>query len=344
MERGVVGRQAAGANDTIRGVNRNAITDHFSLDDAQMVTRMIMHDYHLEGSTFLWESMLCEQTVWLGSGETMLFGGATIRDHFREFVQFGTADILREEYHTLPRIGGMAVVFGKLITRLREGERRGQRYRTMFSCCYAMVDGSLKLLVQHYTFEWQGVGLPSDVIDKARRARGSGQTVASAAVAPAPTTRQAARDGAPTWSSPQMRAAAFLVARNLSVSESDAQRIPLHSDSQMIYIDPRTLLYAESRNHRCEVVTLTKAFTCTVTLGELTSMLPEYCCRVHRGYLINAHYIAAIRRSEVELASGVVIPIPAPKYAATKQHLTELIAGFDAQGQAQRVNTTGLED
>lgn len=230
----------------------------------------------------------------------------------------------------------MAVVFGKLITRMRDGENRGRRYRTMFSCTYGMVDGALKLLLQHYTYEWQGSGLSDEAIERARQSLSAS---ASAARTQSMTTRQAVQPDGPKWQSPQMRAAAYLVARNLSVTETDTQRIPIHSDSQVLYIDPRTLMYAESRNHRVEIVTLNKAFSCNLSLAELETMLPEYCCRVHRGYLINAHYVTAFRRSEVELASGVVIPIPAPKYAATKRRLTEIVAGFP---EAERINGNTL--
>lgn len=327
---------------------------------SEELARHMMHDYHLKGDTSLWESLLCEKTVWLGSGESMLFGGAAIRNHFREFVQYGTADILREEYHTLSQGGDMAVVYGKLITRMRSGESAGKRYRTMFSFCFGLVDGQIKLLMQHCTYEWQGTGLPLETIDAARKVTlglanvpgmGSGETssdgrgqsgggaAVSAASSAVMSTRRAVTENGPAWRSPQLKAAAFLVAHNLSVVDSDAQRIPVHSDSQMLYIDPRTLMYAESRNHRTEVVTINKAFSCNITLGELTSLLPDYCCRVHRGYLINAHYIAAIRRSEVELASGVVIPIPTPKYAATKAHLTAIISGFK-QAKDQGVSKT----
>lgn len=320
---GVVAMGKAGS------VNRTETVPNrvFGFGDAEVATKLLMHDYHLKGDTTVWQSLLCDRSVWIGSGESMLFGGAAIRDHFREFVQLGTADILREEYHTLGDAhAGVEVVFGKLITRMRDGENKGRRYRTMFSCSYGMVDGSLKLLLQHYTYEWAGEGMPAETVERVRRSAAS--ATSQAAVRPM-TTRQAVRGDDPQWRSPQMRAAAYLVARNLSVTETDAQRIPVHSDSQVLYIDPRMVMYAESRNHRVEVVTLNKAFSCNITLSDLETMLPDYCCRVHRGYLVNAYYVTSIRRSEVELASGVVIPIPAPKYAATKRRLMDAIAGLE---------------
>ena len=326
--------------DDVNGAKRGAQGDLLTLEDAEWVTRKLMHDYHLRGDSKLWKALLCDETVWLGSGETMLFGGVAIRDHFHEFVQLGLADILREEYHTLRQGGDVAVVFGKLVTLALDGQNRGRRYCTMFSCYYAEIDGSLRLLMQHYTYEWQGAVLPSHAIDAVHGsqieagkgvglARPASNANATAAAAAATSAGQPLRSGTETaWQSPQMRAAAFLVARNLSVTDADVARIPVHSNSEVIHIDPRTLLYAESHNHRAEVVTLTKAFICNISLGELAALLPDYCCRIHRAYLVNVHYITAIRRSEVELASGKVIPIPAPKYAATKQRLSDMISNF----------------
>ncbi|OZG68158.1 hypothetical protein [Bifidobacterium eulemuris] len=64
--------------------------------DVEKMTRRVMHDYHLRGDCTFWDSLLCPQTVWLGSGASMMFGGDSIRNHFREFVHIAKADILIE--------------------------------------------------------------------------------------------------------------------------------------------------------------------------------------------------------------------------------------------------------
>ncbi len=315
-----------------------------------------MHDYHLRGDTSLWDSLLCPQTAWLGSGASMMFGGDSIRNHFREFVHFAKADILIEEYHTLRHSKETALVFGDLITCLKEGTNAGRSFRTMFSITYGVVGGAAKILMQHYSFEWQGEGLGATMMgleradgrsDAERPGRGGNVMRGNDRNGANPyRSEDSARlrdlvmdsdDGwelecsptlrgrKPLWQSPQMKAAAFLIARKLSVGDAESQRVGISSGGRMLYVDPRTLIYVESRNHGCEVVTLTKAFFCNVSLGELSERLPGYCCRVHRGYLVNAHYVTSIRRGELELASGVVVPIPLAKYVRTRRMLTDII-------------------
>lgn len=331
------------------------------LFDVETLTRQVMHDYHLRGRTDLWDSLLCRQTVWLGSGASMMFGGESIRNHFREFVHFAKADILIEEYHTLRHGEETALVFGDLITRLKEGPHTGRSFRTMFSITYGVVEGAVKILMQHYSFEWQGEGLGEAASmmgleqvpgNPARGRRDRGGNVAFGGRRNGFGTYDAMEDDLdmqdlvtqpddgydvdsslpagrkPVWQSPQMKAAAFLIARNLSVGDAQSQRVGITDGGRTLYIDPRTLIYAESRNHGCEVVTLTKAFFCHMPLGELAERLPNYCCRVHRGYLVNAHYITVIRRSELELASGVVVPIPVSKYVGTRRMLNAIIERY----------------
>ncbi|OZG68159.1 LytR/AlgR family response regulator transcription factor [Bifidobacterium eulemuris] len=253
-------------------------------------------------------------------------------------------------------------MFGNLITRLKEGSRAGRSFRTMFSITYGAVEGAAKILMQHYSFEWQGEGLGEaaammgfERVTNRTHAGPSGGVGNSASGGECDDSdaydcmedRVPMRDFVPwsggecgpesfagsrrrklIWQSPQMRAAAFLIARNLSVGDADSRRVGISSNGRMLYIDPRTLMYVESRNHGCEVVTLTKAFFCNISLVELSQRLPEYCCRVHRGYLVNAHYVTTIRRSELELASGVVVPIPVSKYVRTRRMLNDIIERY----------------
>lgn len=352
--------QRQGMNDNEPGVNRiwdDTAGARPTLDDAVAVTRRIMANYHHGGDVTLWRSLMRERSVWMGTGSSILFGADAIVAHYREFAVIGTARIIREEYHELRSGDGASVVFGKLVTRPDAlnaaqadalsgtvGPSGGSpvgEYLTLFSLTYAMDDDGLALLTQHYSFEM----LDPDVARRIRIASAGSGEVPDAVPRSEPPMRVDARVALRIlddmshelggWDSPQMKAAAYLVSRNSSFVDPPSRRISVRANSQVVYLDPRMMLYAESRGHRTQIVTLSKALSCTMPLGELAVRLPGYFYRVHRGYLVNVHYITAIRRNEVELASGVVIPIPMPKYSATKKALEELIAREEGDGDAE---------
>ena len=302
-----------------------------------------------------------DRSVWLGTGTSILFGRDVIVEHHREFARIGTARIVREEYHESRPNEDTAIVFGKLITRPDElnadqasevgpdaGASGVGECLTLFSMSYVMDDEGLVLLTQHYSFDL----IDPEVSQRIRRHGGSlgvpvhpDRSNRSDRSAMQVDARMALRimndmsQGAGGWDSPQMKAASYLVSRNSKFSEPSSQRIAVRANSQVVYIDPRLMMYAESHGHRTQIVTLSKALSCAIPLGELAGRLPGYFYRVHRGYLVNVHYIAAIRRNEVELASGVVIPIPMPKYSATKKALEELIARVEREGAEEGLDS-----
>ena len=62
------------------------------------------------------------------------------------------------------------------------------------------------------------------------------------------------------------------------------------------------------------------------TVDSYEKRFPHLFLRCHRSYLINPHYIRNIRRFQVTLTNGAVLPIPEKKYTAFRDRAVELLA------------------
>lgn len=113
--------------------------------------------------------------------------------------------------------------------------------------------------------------------------------------------------------------------RNLLLEQPAGRRIAFPSGNQTVYVNPYTILYAQSRDKRTELVCVDRVVSCNYIYRELKERLPEVFYPLRRGYLVNTLYIVALRRFEAELISGISIPIPALTYTQVKRDLQELI-------------------
>ena len=94
---------------------------------------------------------------------------------------------------------------------------------------------------------------------------------------------------------------------------------------EVIHCD--TILYAQSRDKRTELVCVDRVVSCNYIYRELKERLPEVFYPLRRGYLVNTLFIVAVRRFEAELISGICIPIPALTYQQAKRDLQSIIGG-----------------
>ena len=107
-----------------------------------------------------------------------------------------------------------------------------------------------------------------------------------------------------------------------------AQIIQLKEPPRCIeVIHSDTILYAQSRDKRTELVCVDRIVSCNYIYRELKERLPEVFYPLRRGYLVNALFIVAVRRFEAELISGICIPIPALTYQQAKRDLQSIIGG-----------------
>lgn len=253
------------------------------LEEVAELTKELFHAHHA-GDLDKWFSYLCPDSVYLGTGEPLLFGGDAIREHFKDFTG-KSVNIIQEEYFPLSLGDSAAQVCGQIIA---ESLEESFRVINHFTIGYRIIGGDLKMVHQHNSYEYM---------------RPSESKVLNLDV----NTMQ--------------------FVRSLFMDRPSGRRIPIRSGTQTIFVDPNTVLYVQSQRRKTEFVCIDRSISCNSSIGEIRKELPDLFYPIRRGYLVNTLYIVAIRRFEVELISGVCIPIPALTYQQAKQDLQSIIKG-----------------
>lgn len=253
------------------------------LEKIAALTKELFHA-HYEGDLDKWFSYLCPDSVYLGTGEPLLFGGDAIREHFKGFT--GKAiNIIQEEYFPFSFGDSAAQVCGQIVV---ESLERSFRVINHFTISYRMIGGELKMVHQHNSYEYM----------QPRESKVLNLDV---------NTTQ--------------------FVRSLLLDRPSGCRIPIRSGTQTIFVNPNTVLYVQSQRRKTEFVCIDRVISCNSSIGEIRKELPDLFYPLRRGYLVNPLFIVAIRRFEVELISGICIPVPALTYQQTKQDLQGMIKG-----------------
>lgn len=100
-------------------------------------------------------------------------------------------------------------------------------------------------------------------------------------------------------------------------------RLAIPSTSETSYIDPYTIMYIQPFEHGTEIILIDRTIVSTRTFKEWKNILPEYLLQIHRSYIVNVHYINSIRRYEVELHRGVILPIPQKQFTAIQKEIEQ---------------------
>lgn len=123
--------------------------EKINLEEIAELTKELFHA-HYAGDLEQWFSYLCPDSVYLGTGEPLLFGGDAIRKHFKRFA--GKAvNVIQEEYFPLPLGDTAAQVCGQIIVESLEGSYRVINH---FTIGYRMMAGELKMIHQHNSYEY----------------------------------------------------------------------------------------------------------------------------------------------------------------------------------------------
>lgn len=253
------------------------------LEEVAALTKELFHA-HYAGDLDQWFSYLCPDSVYLGTGEPLLFGGDAIREHFNNFT--GKAvNIIQEEYFPLSLGDGAAQVCGQIIVESLEGSFRVINH---FTISYRIIGGELKMVHQHNSYEYMQPS-ESKVLNL------------------------------------DMNTTQFV--RSLLLDRPSGRRMPIRSGTQTIFVNPNTVLYVQSQRRKTEFICIDRVISCNSSIGEIGKELPDLFYPLRRGYLVNTLFIVAIRRFEVELISGICIPIPALTYQQVKQDLQGIIQG-----------------
>ena len=251
------------------------------LEEISALTEELFHAYYA-GDPEPWFAHLCSESVYLGTGEPLLFGGEAIRAHFQGFAG-KPVNIIQEEYFPIALEKQTALICGQIIV-----ENQGNLFRVInhFTLVYRIIGEELKIIHQQNSYEYmQPNGCDTLKLD--------------------------------------VNTTQFV--RSLLLERPAERRIPIRSGSQTIYVNPDTVLYVQSQRKRTEFVCIDRVISCNSSLGEIAKELPETFYPLHRSYLVNVRYIVAIRRLEVELLSGLCVPIPATAYMEVKRDLQRMI-------------------
>ncbi len=252
-----------------------------NLVEFRELTKELFHA-HYAGNLEQWFSYLCSDSIYLGTGEPLLFGKDAIQEHFRDFSG-KVSNILQEEYYPVAMGDQAAQVCGLIIVESSSGLFRVINH---FTIGFRIIGGEIKMILQHNSYEYMRQG-ESDAL--------------------------------------KMNVNTMQFVRNLLLGQPAVQRIPIHSGTQTLYINPNTIMYVQSQRNRTELFCIDRAISCNSSIGELSRILPKEFYPLHRSYLVNTQYIVAIRRFEAELLSGICIPIPALTYQQARQDLNRII-------------------
>lgn len=127
--------------------------EKINLEEVTALTRELFHE-HYAGNLERWFSYLCPDSIYLGTGEPLLFGGDAIRENFKGFMG-KEINIVQEEYYPVPLGSRAAQVCGQIIVESREKQFR---VITSFTLGWRIIGGGLKLVLQHNSYEYMNEG------------------------------------------------------------------------------------------------------------------------------------------------------------------------------------------
>lgn len=254
------------------------------LDEAQKAMENLCREFY-NGNPELWFSYLCSHSVYIGSGETMIFGGDIIKGHFSIFT--GTkCSVLSYESFAFILSDDTAQIFGKIKVRTSQ---YADIVSTTFTCIWRLIGGEMKLVYQHMSHEYLQSNNP----------------VNSQTITLDVNTRQ--------------------FVQSLMVYSQHKDRIIIKCGYQTMYVDPNAILFVESHRKRTKLVCVDREISCNIPLKDMLTMLPKEFYQIHRCYVVNTRYITAVRRFETELISNIKIPIPALTYMQVKEDLNNIL-------------------
>ncbi|MDD6762581.1 MAG: LytTR family DNA-binding domain-containing protein [Clostridiales bacterium] len=253
-------------------------------DEAQKTMENIYRKFY-DGEPELWFSYLCSRSVYIGGGETILFGGDIIKGHFSVFT--GTnCKVLNYESYAIRLSDDTAQIYGKIKAGTSKYE---DIVVTTFTCIWQLIKGEMKLVYQHMPHEYLQSNNP----------------VNSKTMTLDVHTRQ--------------------FVQSLMVYSQHKDRIVVKCGYQTMYVDPNSILYVESQRKKTKLVCVDREISCNMTFKEMLAMLPKEFYQIHRCYVVNTRYITAIRRFEAELIANIKIPVPALTYMQVKEDLSKML-------------------
>lgn len=120
-----------------------------NLEEIASLTKNLFHA-HYAGNPEQWFSYLCSDSIYLGTGEPMLFGDNAIQKHFKGFED-KAVNIVEEEYFPVLLGPQAAQVYGQIIV---ENQKNLFRVMNRFTITYRLVGSEIKMIHQHNSYEY----------------------------------------------------------------------------------------------------------------------------------------------------------------------------------------------
>ncbi|MGN1103782.1 MAG: LytTR family transcriptional regulator DNA-binding domain-containing protein [Candidatus Coproplasma sp.] len=108
--------------------------------------------------------------------------------------------------------------------------------------------------------------------------------------------------------------------------DAGGKRIPIKCGDKIINVDLNAVLYVGSSGKKTEIRCVDRIITANASFGKLTAILPENFYPLRRGVMVNTKFIVNMRRCEIELISGITLPVPERNYAKIKRDLMRYVS------------------
>lgn len=123
--------------------------EKINLAEVADLTKELFHEYYA-GNPAQWFSYLCPDSIYLGTGEPLLFGGNAIKAHFKILTGKET-NVVQEEYFPITLSDQVAQVCGRIIV-----ENKEKLFRVMihFTIDWRLTLEGFKIVHQHNSYEY----------------------------------------------------------------------------------------------------------------------------------------------------------------------------------------------
>ena len=257
------------------------------LEDTVEITRAIVHGYY-QGDFEPWFSRLCSGSVWLGTGERLLFGDQAIRDYFKGYIAPTPVRILREDYYPVPLNARSGAVVAEVA--VASSESPDTTISAIYTFVFQIVAGETKLMLLHAGYEF---------------------------VTPPMVNADAQK----------LQMSAYQFVRDVILNMPETKRLPIPVGIKTLYVQPHMIFYVKSKGRKTELYCTDKVILTELPIYKLNEMLPFDFCSIHRAYTVNTRYVTAIKRYEVTMVTGEKLPVPIHGFNEVKADLERRIAG-----------------
>lgn len=236
-------------------------------------------------------SVLADDCVWMGTGNVLASGAATIRGFFKEGFVMSSFRLTEPDFRLVETgCEGQLVVLGQYALHSDVDVQLISAVKQRATFCYRQEKDKWRLYHMHISNEW------SELV-------GEG-------VFPSRISTQTYR-----------------YVREL-LAESVSKKPPVlvvKTDLASQFIDTNTIIYIQATDRDCIIHTLNERRQVSRALKELEGQLPPNFYRIHRSFCVNSDYVTKIGRYAVTLATGETLPVPKMRYMQIREELTALI-------------------